>query len=77
MSVTLARGGGITSGGIVRDVGLSLSGSSNVAYGLVFGGAALGMIVALWCLSQVHVEQYEDILETPPNPEIVLSASLD
>jgi BCD family chlorophyll transporter-like MFS transporter len=75
MAVTLARGGGITGGGIVRDVGLQISGSPTIAYALVFGGAALGLIVALWCLNRIQ----GDTLVSPAvtDSEAVLAASMD
>jgi BCD family chlorophyll transporter-like MFS transporter len=75
MAVTLARGGGITGGGIVRDMGLQLSGSSNIAYALVFGGAALGLVVAAWCLSRIHVENYKET--EIPTVEAVFAGSMD
>ncbi|MGJ3240173.1 MAG: BCD family MFS transporter [Anaerolineae bacterium] len=59
MSVTFARGGGIASGGIVRDVALFFSGDLAVAYGVVFGGAFLGLLVAQWFLQRIAVDEYK------------------
>lgn len=59
MCVTLARGGGITSGGIVRDIGLWVSENFAVSYALVFGGAFMGLIITLWCLNNIRVDEYK------------------
>ena len=79
MSVTLSRGGGITFGGIARDVGVWLSGGNMaIAYGIVFGCAAIGLAVALYSLSQVNVDQYKDQHDDALNDvETVLAGSLD
>lgn len=60
MSVTLSRGGGVASGGIARDVVLGLGGDLPLAYGVVFGAAAIGLVIALWCLTQVHIKDYKE-----------------
>ena len=78
MIVTLARGGGITSGGIIRDLGLTFSSEYSFAYGLVFAGAFIGLLVAIWCLNNVHVEQFKrDSLTDEEKTTAVLAASLD
>lgn len=78
MVVTLARGGGITTGGIVRDVGLMASDKFTVAYGLVFAGAFIGLLIAMWCLNNIHVEKFEqDVLTQSEKTATVLAASLD
>jgi BCD family chlorophyll transporter-like MFS transporter len=59
MAVTLARGGGTTAGGIVRDVGLALSGQMGVAYGSVFAFGAVGLLVSMWALSRVHIRKFK------------------
>ncbi len=78
MSVTLARGGGITSGGIVRDLGLDFSGTYTIAYALVFGAAFVGLIVAYYCLNNIHVENYKSV-ENPAveDPATMLAAGMD
>lgn len=55
--VTFSRGLGVSSGGIVRDIMLSLTGSYSTAYGLVFGIGALGLILAVWTLWQAKVRE--------------------
>lgn len=78
MCVTLARGGGITSGGIVRDLGLDVSGNFAISYALVFAAAFAGLIVAYFCLNNIHVETYKSI--EPPageDPATLLAASMD
>ncbi len=59
MMVTLARGGGVATGGIVRDVGLQLFGTMPMAYGAVFALGTLGLLAALWALYQVNVKEFK------------------
>jgi BCD family chlorophyll transporter-like MFS transporter len=78
MSVTLARGGGITSGGIVRDLGLFISDNHAIAYGLVFGGAFIGLIVAYWCLNSIHVDAYKsEQISQSERTATVLAGAMD
>lgn len=56
--VTFARGFGVSGGGIVRDAVLHLTGSLPTAYGTVFVMELVGLILALWTLSQVRVHVY-------------------
>jgi len=78
MCVTLARGGGITGGGIVRDAGLFFSDSFAVSYALVFGGAFIGLIVALWCLNSIHVDAYKTSqMSESEQTATVLSGAMD
>src|SRR5690606_34428659 len=46
--VTFGRGLGVSSGGIIRDIGLQLTGNLQVAYGAVFVLEVAGLLVALW-----------------------------
>ncbi|MBC8170860.1 MAG: BCD family MFS transporter [Anaerolineae bacterium] len=55
--VTFARGFGVSSGGIVRDLMLGLTGSDTVSYGLVFALGAVGLTVSLWSLWQAKVRE--------------------
>ena len=55
--VTLARGIGVSGGGIVRDVALQATGSLNVSYGSVFAIGALGLALSLWVLMRVKVDR--------------------
>lgn len=59
LSVTFARGGGVASGGIVRDLFLQLTGNLNIAYAAVFFLGALGLLASLWALSQVNVRDFK------------------
>lgn len=78
MVVTLARGSGITSGGIVRDLGLTFSAEYGVSYGLVFGGAFIGLLIAMWCLNSIHVEKFKrESLSDSEKTAAVLAASMD
>ena len=54
----MARGIAVASGGSVLDLGQSLFTSSKVAYGLVFGIEALGMMLAVWLLSRIDVTEF-------------------
>lgn len=57
----IARGTATVTGGIVLDVGKTLFSSSNVlAYGLVFALQAVGMVLAIACLSQVNIREFRD-----------------
>jgi MFS transporter, BCD family, chlorophyll transporter len=78
MIVTLARGGGISTGGIVRDLGLMASNQLSIAYGSVFAGAFVGLSVALWCLNNIHVEKFKtDAFSQSEQTAVILSTSLD
>jgi BCD family chlorophyll transporter-like MFS transporter len=78
--VTVARGVGVSSGGIGRDVFLQLSGTPAVAYGVVFALGMVGLGVALWALSQVDVRAFKRQYQAdaaPTSAESVFAASLD
>lgn len=78
MMVTLARGGGITSGGIVRDVGIFLSDSFSIGYGAVFAGAFIGLLVTYWCLISIHVDEYKSKqLSQSERTATVLAGAMD
>lgn len=55
--VTFARGLGVSSGGIVRDVALSLSSSITISYGAVFLIGAVGLWVSWMALNQVGMAE--------------------
>jgi len=57
--VTLARGGGVSSAGILRDLGISLTGSMPVAYGICFLLGTIGLGVALYMLWQANIKAYK------------------
>ncbi|MBI5671571.1 MAG: BCD family MFS transporter [Chloroflexi bacterium] len=76
--VTLARGIGVSGGGVVRDAVLSLTGDFATSYGLVFALGAIGLGVALWALSRVDVKAFQaEVGETTAATEKVLAAALD
>ncbi len=54
----ISRGAGIAAGGIIRDVGLSISGSLSVAYASVFLIEAAGLFVSIWLLRRVGVAAF-------------------
>lgn len=54
----VARGAGIAMGGVVRDVGMFLSGEAHIAYASLFAIEALGLLAAVWLLARVGVEQF-------------------
>jgi BCD family chlorophyll transporter-like MFS transporter len=54
----ISRGAGIAAGGIIRDVGLSISGSLSVAYAGVFIIEAAGLFVSIWLLRRVGVAAF-------------------
>lgn len=58
--VTLSRGFGVSGGGIMRDVALTISGSSAVAYGVAFALGAAGLAIAWWCLQQISAPQHDE-----------------
>lgn len=58
MVVTLARGLGVSGGGIIRDVVLSLSGDLALSYAAVFILELLGLAFAFWILRQINVQSF-------------------
>ncbi|HEX2908270.1 MAG TPA: BCD family MFS transporter [Phototrophicaceae bacterium] len=77
--VTLARGIGVSGGGLVRDVGMALTTNNYAAaYGLVFLIGGLGLGVSLWTLSQVKVKAFQaEVGTTEASTEKILAAALD
>jgi MFS transporter, BCD family, chlorophyll transporter len=59
MAVTIARGLGVSSGGIVRDIALALTGSLNLAYGVPFVMCIVGLLLSLWALRRVNVKAFQ------------------
>lgn len=57
--VTLARGLGVSGGGILRDVGAALAGDLGIAYGAAFIIGAIGLLASLWALGGVHVNEFK------------------
>src|SRR5690606_10647033 len=76
--VTFGRGLGVSSGGIIRDIGLQLTGNLQVAYGAVFVLEVVGLLVALWMLRRVRVDEFkagQDIEQ--PEAAAVLAGAMD
>ena len=68
---TLARGIGVSGGGIVRDLVLQWTGSLSIAYGSVFVLELVGLVVALVLLNRINVQVFKRDTTT------VLAAALD
>ncbi|MBZ0302276.1 MAG: BCD family MFS transporter [Anaerolineae bacterium] len=77
MAVTFARGFGVSGGGILRDLLLSLTGSHQFAYGAVFVLEFAGLLVAIWALRRVNVHAYKAGQETPADMAQVLAGALE
>jgi BCD family chlorophyll transporter-like MFS transporter len=78
MSVTLARGGGITGGGVLRDTGLLVFGDAAAGYALVFGAGMCGLLVAYYYLVHINMEKIPSTAaEASSDPATALSAALD
>ena len=78
--VTIARGIGVSGGGIARDVSLLVTGTPGLAYGLVFVLGMVGLGVSLWALRRVDVKAFKSRYQpqaTATSAEAVLAASLD
>jgi BCD family chlorophyll transporter-like MFS transporter len=73
--VTFARGLGVSGGGVLRDLGLALSGDASVAYGAAFAVGAVGLGVSLWALSRVHANEFKR--EASANAASVFAGALD
>jgi BCD family chlorophyll transporter-like MFS transporter len=74
--VTIARGLGVSGGGIVRDIGVAFGSGLPLAYGIVFALGVVGLGISLWALRQVNVQSFQAEY-APANPEKVLAGSLD
>ena len=57
--VTFARGGGVSLAGILRDVGLNMTGSAPVAYGVCFLLGTIGLAVSMVMLRQANIKAYK------------------
>ncbi len=64
--VTLARGAGVSGGGIVRDVALQLTGDLHLAYGAAFALGVFGLLLALWLLSRINVAAFHSVQDEQP-----------
>jgi len=75
LAQSMARAIATVSGGAVLDLGRLIFPSPVLAYGLVFGLQAVGMVVAIALLSRVNVQEFKD--STTKNITTVLQESLD
>jgi BCD family chlorophyll transporter-like MFS transporter len=76
--VTFARGTGVAGGGILRDLGMQLSGDYSVAYGAAFAIGALGLAVSLYALSRVNVRAFKETADdTPRDTTAILAGAMD
>ncbi len=60
LAQALARALATVSGGAVLDVGKYLFAQKVLAYSLVFGLQAIGMLLAIWFLTRVNVKEFQD-----------------
>lgn len=73
--VTLARGAGVSAGGVVRDIVLQISSSLSISYGAVFVIGALGLAASLWVLTHIAEQKADEVIADPETP--VLAGALD
>lgn len=74
LSVTFARGIGVASGGILRDLALQVSGEFSLAYGAVFVAGALGLLVSIFAMGKANLRSFN--LQRP-DLNVVLAAGTD
>ena len=60
LSQAMARGTATVTGGAVLDLGRLLFTTPVLAYGLVFALQAVGMVLAVWFLGRVNVQEFRD-----------------
>lgn len=60
LSQAMARGTATVAGGIVLDIGRQIFTTPVLAYGLVFALQAVGMVLAVWFLGRVNVQEFQD-----------------
>ena len=77
LSVTFARGVGVSGGGIIRDIALSLTGSFATTYGIVFILGFIGLGVSWIALSQVNLKDYKSDVKQDAELATVLSGAMD
>ncbi len=79
LAVTFARGFGVSSGGIVRDIVDALTSNPQIAYGAVFVLEVIGLAVALYMLRRVHVDEFKSDLAQaePSDPATILAGAMD
>ena len=60
LSQAMARGTATVTGGIVLDLGRKIFTTPVLAYGLVFSLQAAGMVLAVWFLGRVNIQEFRD-----------------
>lgn len=60
LAQAMARGSATIFGGIVLDIGKGLFGVPLLAYGSVFAIQSVGMLLAIWFLNHVNVQEFKD-----------------
>ncbi len=78
--VTLARGVGVSGGGILRDLMLTATGDLTLSYVAVFALGTLGLAAALWALTQVRVRVFQAETAAAPSraePAAIFANALD
>ncbi|HEY9709964.1 MAG TPA: PucC family protein, partial [Oculatellaceae cyanobacterium] len=58
LAQAMARGTATVTGGVVLDLGRQLFTKPVLAYGLVFALQAVGMVLAVWFLGRVNVQEF-------------------
>jgi len=77
LSVTFARGFGVSGGGIIRDITLSLTGSFAMTYGVVFVMGFLGLGLSWLALSQVNLKDFKSDVKRDAELATVLSGAME
>lgn len=76
--VTLARGIGVSGGGVLLDLARNALGNPAAAYGLVFAVGGVGLAVSLYALLRINIKAFKASYEVADaTPAQVLAASLD
>ena len=77
MIVTIARGVGVASGGILRDGFLQVTGDATLTYGLVFGVGGIGLLLSFWALRQVDVGAFQQGQTNKQELDVIFSGAMD
>ena len=77
LCVTIARGLGVSVGGIIRDIVLGLTGEFTTAYGVVFVLGFIGLGLAWLALLQVNIKDYKSDIASESDLATLLSGAMD
>ncbi|GEM_PF-209638 len=75
--VTMARGIGVSGGGIVRDLFYGTTFNHSLSYGAVFVIGAIGLAVSLYMLSRVNVRAFKQAEEQQADAKSVFAGAMD